>query len=464
MKPLHPSSLELVNSIPIPRYSRTFQRRICHLGPGNFHRAHQAWYLHRLLQENRGEGWGISGIFLMPADQPRLQALQEQHGLFSLWQLEGRKEQGEIIGSLMELVDATQDSELAIETLADSKTHIVSLTITEKGYYLNAHQQLDTNHPEIANDLSNPTKPRTAIGLLVHSLALRKQRQLPPFTVMSCDNLLDNGHKAREAVLGYAAKIDTSLKQWIAAQVAFPCSMVDRITPAPDPERCWQLLQSVGVEDRSALYCESWHQWVLEDRFPQGRPGWEFVGATFTNQVSRFEQMKVSLLNGGHSILCHRALLAGYKTVHEAASEPEITQWLWRYWESVMQTLTPIADVDYRHYCDTLLGRFRNSAIEDQLLRLAEDSRSKLQQCLLPSLNDCYMRNQDTSVYCEALAYWIHFLASEPENYRDNDAEQLIHNAKQALINKNSHKFLTFAFGAFDQGIASQVDSQFKDR
>lgn len=459
MTPLRSATLALLPKTLTPNYSRTLRRRICHIGPGNFHRAHQAWYLHRLLQDGKADSWGICGIFLMPGDRQLLRRLKRQDGLYSLWQLGEGIQSTEIVGSLMELIDATQSSDQAISVLLDRDTKIVSLTITEKGYCLNEHNQLDINHPAIIADLANPSKPRTAVGLIVRALQLRKESDLAAFTVMSCDNLIENGHKTRSAVLGYAARLDASLERWIDSHVHFPNSMVDRITPVPNPDQQQHLLQRADFQDEALLYSEPWHQWVIEDTFGSGRPAWEQAGATLSDQVSLYEDMKISLLNGGHSVLSHRALLAGFKTVHDAAADPEIAQWLWQYWHAAKDTLQPIAGADYSQYCENLLSRFRNGAIEDQLLRLAEDSRNKLQQCLLPLIKRNLAKGLDIATFTQALAYWIDYLAQDPEGYRDSDPRRLIEEAKSALGQKNSQSFIAFAFGESDPRLAQSVNA-----
>ncbi|HVT37374.1 MAG TPA: mannitol dehydrogenase family protein, partial [Nevskiaceae bacterium] len=359
-----------------PRYARRSERRICHIGAGRFHRAHQAYYLHRLLQQGDGEGWGICAIGLKRADAEVHARLQPQDQLYSLWELDGDKRRGTVVGSLMQWVDAAADADAAIAVMADPATHIISLTVTESGYCLDARGALDCAHPDIAHDLAGGA-PRSAPGLIVRALAARRAAGGSGVTLMSCDNLLENGKVLRACMLHFAQRVDAALERWIERECSFPCSMVDRITPAADDARSAQLSRELGLRDDALVFCEPWQQWVIEDHFVAGRPAFEKAGAVFSMRVRDYERMKVGMLNGGHSALSHVGLLLGHTRVHEALAVPELRLWLAAYMDDVAQVLPPLPGVNYLEYRDALLARFSNPAIEDRLARLALDTTAK---------------------------------------------------------------------------------------
>ncbi len=435
-------------AVDTPRYARQLRQRICHLGVGGFHRAHQALVLHRLLQQGLADGWGICGIGLRAADRAMHDALQAQDGLYSLWELEGEQRRVTVVGSIMDHLDASDDSRPAVALLADADTRIVSLTVTEAGYCLDAAGALDTLHPDIVHDLAHPTRPRSAPGLLVSALAARRAAGIGGFTAMSCDNLVGNGHRLQAAVLGLAARLDPSLAQWIGAQASFPCSMVDRITPATDPARSARLCADWGVDDRILVVCEPWLQWVMEDRFVAGRPPFEQAGVVFSDAVERYEDMKVGLLNGGHSALSHLGLLLGYTRVHEALADPLLRDWHLGYMREVAATLQPLTGVDYRAYQASLAQRFANAAIEDRLLRLAMDSSTKFPQVLLPPAIRRLQAGQPVDHLATAIALWIVYLAgltrdpAQRSGYIDHDREGLITLATAAVMAEQADAFL----------------------
>ncbi|MDM4769823.1 mannitol dehydrogenase family protein [Solimonas sp. SE-A11] len=453
--PLRNATLERVAQITVdgaavdtPRYARQMSQRICHLGVGGFHRAHQALVLHRLLQQGLADGWGICGIGLRAADRPMHQALQAQDGLYSLWELEGNQRRVTVVGSIMDHLDASDDSRAAVALLADANTFIVSLTVTEAGYCLDAAGALDTLHPDIIHDLVQPARPRSAPGLLVAALSARRAAGIGGFTAMSCDNLVGNGHRLQAAVLGLAARLDPALAQWIGAEASFPCSMVDRITPAADPARSARLCADWGVDDRIPVVCEPWLQWVMEDRFIAGRPPFEQDGVVFSDAVERYEDMKVGLLNGGHSALSHLGLLLGYTRVHEALADPLVRDWHLGYMQEVAATLQPLGGVDYRAYQASLAQRFANAAIEDRLLRLAMDSSTKFPQVLLPPTIRRLQAGQPIDHLATAIALWIVYLdalaqdAAQRREYVDHDRDGLIALAVAAVASRQADTFL----------------------
>ncbi|NKF22991.1 mannitol dehydrogenase family protein [Solimonas marina] len=432
----------------MPSYARQIRHRICHIGVGAFHRAHQAVYLHRLREAGLAEGWGICGIGLRAADRPVLDVLRRQNGLYSVWELEGDTRHGSVIGSLMSLIDASADPLAAIDCIADPDTAIVSLTVTEAGYCLGADGRLHRQHPDIEHDLRFPSRPRSAPGLMVRALAKRRALAHGGLTALSCDNLIANGKRLRDAVLDFAAEVDPALATWIEREVSFPCSMVDRITPALSNERRATLAARWGIRDEALLICEPWRQWVIEDHFVAGRPPFERAGAMLSEQVAVFEAMKVGLLNGSHSALSHIGLMLGYEQVHAALGDERIRDWLHGYMGEVAAVLSVPDGVDLGDYRQSLLRRFANAAIEDRLARLAQDTSSKFQQTLLPPLLRC-LQNQWPSAHLSlAVALWIFYLArlagdrTRQHEYLDRDVDALMASASAALIGGDSADFL----------------------
>jgi mannitol 2-dehydrogenase len=434
-----------------PRYSRAPTRRICHIGVGAFHRAHQAFVLHRLLQAGDAESWGICGIGLRAADRPLHAALQRQGGFYSLWELDGEQRHVTVVGAITDHIDASLDVEPALRALADAATAIVSLTVTEAGYCLRADGTLDTAHPDIAHDLADPRTPRSAPALLVLACARRRAAALPGFTAMSCDNLLANGERLKAAVCGFARRFDASLAAWIETHVSFPCSMVDRITPVTTPERRDALCAAWGVADEVPVICEPWLQWIIEDRFVAGRPPFEKAGARFSDAVPRYETMKVGLLNGGHSAIAHVGLLLRYSRVHDAVADPLIAGWLAAYQREVAEVLEAPPGVDLADYCRELARRFANPAIDDRLQRLAQDTREKFRQVLLPPLRLRLAAGLGIDALATAVALWIAYLAklavdaAAREAYQDVDRDALIAMAAAAYQSATSAAFVEAA-------------------
>lgn len=459
---------ETVQPVEWPRYPRCYTRRICHLGVGAFHRAHQAAVLHDLLQHGQAEGWGLCGIALRPADAPLFAALRAQDGLYSLWEANGDQRRVRVIGSIMQLVDAIEDRGAAIAVLADAATHIVSLTITEAGYCLDAGGDLDRQHADIAHDLAYPTNPRSAPGLLVAALYARRASGVGAFTVMSCDNLIENGHRLRSAVLGLAEGLDPSLAQWIEQNATFPLSMVDRITPAADAARNTALCAEWGLRDEALVLCEPWRQWVLEDCFAAGRPAFERAGVVLSGEVSAYEAMKVSLLNGGHSAIAHLGLMLGYDKVHEAMACPLIANWLAAYQREVASTLIAPNGVDMGAYMDSIAQRFANPSIEDRLQRLAQDTRDKFRQALLPPLIRRLESGDPIPALATAVALWMRYLAGLHADaparaaYTDGDRDALIALAAAGDVSAFLQRALPIA-PSQSAAFAAAVSAQYAD-
>ncbi|TBW36621.1 mannitol dehydrogenase family protein [Siculibacillus lacustris] len=360
---------------------------IVHFGVGGFHRAHQAMYLDDLMNRGAALDWGICGVGIMPADVRMRDALKSQDGLYTMVvkHPDGRYD-ARVIGSIVDYHYAPDDPELVIELMAAPSTRIVSLTITEGGYnfhHVTGDFQLD--EPSIAHDLVANAVPKTAFGLIVEALDRRRRRHLPPFTVMSCDNIQGNGDVAAKMFTAFAGARNRKLGAWIAANVAFPNAMVDRITPVTTAEDIAQVAARFGIDDAWPVVCEPFTQWVIEDHFPQGRPAFETVGAQLVADVVPYELMKLRLLNASHQALAYFGFLAGRRYAHEVASDPLFAKFLLDYMEfEATPTLSPVPGVDLDRYRRTLIERFANPEVRDTLARLCAESSDRIPKWLCP--------------------------------------------------------------------------------
>ncbi|GBQ11098.1 mannitol dehydrogenase [Komagataeibacter rhaeticus] len=369
-------------TIVVPAYDRgRVTPGIAHISVGNFHRAHQAVYMDRVLARPGQSGWGILGIGLMenPHEAAKAQDMAAQDCLYSLTECApDAPNVVRVIGSITQYMYAPADRAATIARLADPAIRIVSMTVTEGGYYVDENGVFPIDHPVIAEDLKRDV-PHTVFGLLTEALRQRRESGAGPFTILSCDNLPQNGHVARTAFLGWARAKDAGLAQWIEANVTFPCTMVDRITPAVHAEDVRRLDAESGLDDRIPVFCEDFIQWVVEDRFCAGRPELEAVGVQFTDNVQPYEEVKLHMLNASHSLLGLSGVLSGYRVVSEIMADlNEVTlveQYLGYDAEPLLSAPPGMALSEYGR---RLLHRFRNRAISDQLLRIASDSTSKL--------------------------------------------------------------------------------------
>jgi mannitol-1-phosphate/altronate dehydrogenase len=385
MYPLHASSLAaLPEHIGRPDYDRSrLGTGIVHFSVGNFHRAHQAVYLDRCLALAGQEGWGICGVGLIdsPAERAKADALRSQDGLYTLTLFPPDGDPStQAVGSIVEYLFAPADRDAVLARLADPATRIVTLTVTEGGYNLDeasGNFRLDT--PDVAHDLAHPEAPRTVFGFIVAGLERRRAAGTGPYTVLSCDNLQHNGEVIRRCVLAFAGARDPELAAWIEANVTFPCCMVDRITPGVTADDAARLNARSGVNDAAPVFAEDFIQWVIEDRFCAGRPALERVGVEFSDEVAAYEQIKLRMLNATHSMLSYPALLAGYGFVYEALADRTIHDYLHAFLDrDVIPLLRAPAGMSLGAYRDTILRRFSNPAIRDQLARIASDGAAKI--------------------------------------------------------------------------------------
>lgn len=376
-----------------PSYlDRAVRVGIVHFGVGNFHRAHQAMYVDRLLQAGDSDEWAICGIGLLPRDARMRDALTGQDGLYTLTlrHPDGTDEIG-VIGSIRRFLHAPDDPEAVLAQLTEPSVRIVSLTITEGGYVEDPSggKRAETDSSVVAETASGLSEPRTAFGWIVAALRERRRRGIAPFTVLSCDNVPGNGVVARRSVEAVARLVDPELADWIAAEVSFPSTMVDRITPVTVEADSDRIRDRLGLEDAWPISAEPFEQWVIEDDFPTGRPVFEGVGATVVTDVHAHEMIKIRLLNGGHQAIAYIGQLAGHTFVHEAAADDRLAAFVRGYME---QECVPTLDVpdgfDLVAYIDELFQRFANPSIADTLARLGTDASNRIPKFVVPTVLD----------------------------------------------------------------------------
>ncbi|WP_136659749.1 mannitol dehydrogenase family protein [Nitratireductor sp. XY-223] len=419
-----------------PDYDRgAISPGIVHLGIGAFHRAHQAVYIDDRLGEE--PDWAIIGASLRRGDMR--EALAPQDFLYTLAIRQGDEISARVIGAIVDILHAPPGNLAVIEAIAAPQTRIVTLTVTEKAYCRNpATGELNLDHPEIRADLESGGGAGSVPGLLATALSVRRQRGMPPLTVLSCDNLPDNGGTLSRVVTRFAEARDPALARWIGETIAFPSSMVDRIVPATTDADRAEIAALTGYEDAWPVVTEPFSQWVVEDRFVAGRPALELAGVIMTNDVGPFEAMKLRLLNGSHSALAYLGVEAGYETVADAVADPVLAAYL----EAMMRDeITPMLDVpgvDLAAYARALLERFANTALKHRTLQIAMDGSQKIPQRLLGTIRDRMGEGRPHGRLTLAVAAWIRHLSGErgdgsPYAIEDPMAEELSRIAEMTL-------------------------------
>jgi mannitol 2-dehydrogenase len=413
MLPLSNATLSDLKDLTVPSYDRSrLKAGIVHFGVGGFHRAHEAMYLDRLMTEGKAYDWAVCGVGVMPADQRMRDVLQAQDGLYTLvvkspdGGLDAR-----VIGSIVEYLYAPDDPEAVIEKMASPEIRIVSLTVTEGGYNFNAVTgEFMADNPDVRHDLQPGARPRTTFGLITAALERRRGRGLPPFTIMSCDNIQGNGEAARRSFVAYARLRDPGLASYVAEEVRFPNSMVDRITPVTTDDDRAQVRERFGVDDGWPVVCEPFTQWALEDSFGAGRPPFEDVGVQVVPDVIPYELMKLRLLNASHQGLCYFAWLAGYRLVHDAAQDPLFARFLVAYMEKeATPTLAEVPGVDLREYQHQLIDRFSNAQVRDTVARLCAESSDRIPKWLLPVIRRNLETGGDILLATAIVASWARY-------------------------------------------------------
>ncbi len=407
-----------------PGYDRKLLRaRTVHLGVGGFHRAHQAVYLDRLLEAGILSDWGECGMGVLPHDAAMRDALRDQDYLYTVLERSADVQAARVIGSIMDFALAPEDPEAAIERLASEETRLVSLTITEGGYFIHEGTgEFSHDHPSIQHDVRTPGTPITSLGFLTAALKRRRDRGLAPFTVMSCDNLQGNGHVIRKVLLGLAELQDPALARWIAENVAFPNSMVDRITPATTAADREQLQQGFGIIDAWPVVTEPFLQWVIEDTFCNARPPWEEVGAEIVTDVLPYELMKIRLLNASHMAMAYLGALAGYTFAHEVMQDAVFNTFIQAFMEEVTPVVPLIPGTSIPTYKSTLIERFANPTINDRVARLCSEGSAKMPKWVLPSVVELAEKRSPTTLLSLVIASWIKYLQS-PADERGHPIE-----------------------------------------
>jgi mannitol 2-dehydrogenase len=427
---------------------------ILHIGVGNFHRAHQAVYLDDLFNRGRNLDWAIVGAGVRSGDEAMRRALEPQNWLTTVVELEPGANAARITGAMVGFVPVGEDARAIVEALDDPALRIVSLTVTEGGYCIDpATNSFNPEHPEIRYDAAHSAAPRGVFGVLVAALARRRERGVAPFTIMSCDNIPHNGQVARDAVAGLADLIDPRLAAFVREEVAFPNSMVDRITPATTDRERGMLAERFGIQDNWPVFCEPFRQWVLEDNFPTGRPALEEVGVTFTPHVAAFELMKLRILNGGHAAIAYPAALLGIHFVHDAMAEPLVRGFLDKLeTEEIIPVVPPVPGVDLQDYYRLIANRFANPDVGDTIPRLAQDGSNRQPKFILPSTRDRLRAGADVTGLALESALWCRYCAATtdtgtPITLNDPNAERLTPAAQAAKDDPAAFLALRDIFG-----------------
>ncbi|MGF6256181.1 mannitol dehydrogenase family protein [Ensifer sp. LBL] len=416
----------------VPAYDRSqLTAGIVHFGVGNFHRAHQAVYLDDLFNAGFDRDWAIIGAGVLPSDATMRAKLAAQDFLTTVVEQDNNRTGAHVTGAMIDYLEPGDVAGI-VARLADPSIRIVSLTITEGGYFIDpASGVFNPTHPDIVADAQNPAAPKTVFGLIVAGLKARRDRNVPPFTVMSCDNIPGNGEVTHAAVSGLARLHDPAFADWIDANVAFPNGMVDRITPATGAREIGIVADDYGIEDAWPVFCEEFKQWVLEDHFPLGRPALEKVGVQFVPDVAPYEHMKIRILNGGHAAIAYPAALLDIHFVHEAMEEPLIRAFLAKLeHDEIIPVIPPVPNTDLGDYYKLIETRFSNPKIGDTIPRLAQDGSNRQPKFILPSTADRLARGEDVVGLSLVSALWCRYFAGTSDSgktivFNDQSADRL---------------------------------------
>lgn len=411
----HKISNATINRLPagvsVPRYSRKdLSAGIVHIGVGNFHRAHQAVYLDDLFNTGEGHDWALIGAGVRDADELMRQKLLAQDLYTTTIEQESDHSSVRVIGAMIDYIKPG-DHALLIARLADPAIRIVSLTITEGGYYIaSATGMFNPTHSDIVHDASSPSNPKSVFGLLLAGLMQRRAAGVAPFTIMSCDNIPHNGDVTRNSMIGLAKLIGGGLDVWVQENVAFPNGMVDRITPATTDRERKLLCDQFGIEDQWPVFCEGFKQWVLEDNFPAGRPALEKVGVQFVSDVSPFELMKIRILNGGHAVIAYPAALMDIHFVHEAMENAVVKGFLDKIEiDEILPCVPPVPDTNIHDYYELIVRRFTNPKIGDTITRLCFDGSNRQPKFIIPTISDRLAQAKSVSGLALVSALWCRY-------------------------------------------------------
>lgn len=449
-------------SISVPAYDRTALRSgIVHVGVGGFHRSHQAFYTENYLNQTQDLNWGICGVGLRNEDRIMQQRLAAQDYLYSLLvkRSDGHTDV-QVIGCLTDFLLAPDDPQAVIERMAADETKIVSLTITEGGYnYDPSNGEFDFTNPDVQHDIANPDRPKLIFGYLAAALDRRRKMNKPPFTIQSCDNVQHNGDVTRRMLVAYINRYNTEFADWVNENVCFPNAMVDRITPATT-EADIKLAETLGVVDSCPVTCESFHQWVIEDKFTQERPAWEQFGAQIVSDVTPYETMKIRLLNAGHTVLGILGSLQGYKTIDQAIADPLFARYLLAFMDSeVTPVLDAVPGIDLSDYKQTLVDRFANPNIKDGLARICSQSSAKVSIFLVPTIQQNLVKNGCTHFASLVVAAWCWY--SYARTSQGNEKLEIVDDLADTLhIAANNSREAPSAFLSIQSVFGSLEDNQ----
>lgn len=400
----------------LPTYSRSkLVPRIVHLGFGAFHRAHQAVYAD-ILATSHDSDWGYTEVNLIGGEQ-QIDDLKRQDNLYTVAEMSADVWTARVVGVVKEALHAQVDGlETVLSRMCEPQVAIVSLTITEKGYcHSPASGELMHDHPLIVADLAAPQQPKSAVGVVVEALARRKAAGLPAFSVMSCDNMPENGHVTRNVVIALARARNAGLAGWIEKNVTFPSTMVDRIVPAVTAETLDKIEQLTGVRDSAGVACEPFRQWVIEDNFVAGRPEWEKAGAELVADVVPFEEMKLRMLNGSHSFLAYLGYLAGYQHINDCMEDANYRATARALMLNHQAPTLKVKGVDLAHYADMLIARYSNPALRHRTWQIAMDGSQKLPQRMLDPVRWHLVKGSDFSLLALGIAGWMRYVGGVDE-------------------------------------------------
>jgi len=419
---------------------------IVHFGVGGFHRAHQAMVVDDLMAAGVGNEWGIVGVGVREPDLAMKEALIPQDCLYTLVTKDMTHQSSRIIGSILDFLYAPEDPEAVLALLTLEHIRIVSLTITEGGYNFDQITgEFLWSNQEISADLDRLDSPRTVFGFITEALRRRKNAGIAPFTVMSCDNIQGNGHLAKKMFVSFATKVDATLGEWMASSVAFPNSMVDRITPMTTPENIEEVEASTGLFDAWPVVSETFFQWVLEDDFPSGRPPFERAGVQLVSDVEPYELMKLRFLNASHQALAYFGHLLGFSLVHDAVNDPDIQTLLRRYMaDEAEATLRPVPGVDLAEYQNTLITRFTNAEVKDTVARLAAETSDRIPKWLVPVISERLDQGLGVPVSASVVASWARYAEGVDEAGNPIAVVDNLKSEVMALAAKNNEDPLAF--------------------
>ncbi|HEY5361134.1 MAG TPA: mannitol dehydrogenase family protein [Streptosporangiaceae bacterium] len=411
---------QLNADVSLPQYDRRqVTTGIVHIGVGNFHRSHQAMYIDTLMNNGAAMDWGICGIGLQPANAGMRDVLAAQDGLYTLvLRHDDGSWEARVIGSIVEFLFAADDPEAAIEKMAARETRIVSLTITEGGYNLDARTgEFNAKDASVVADLQPGAVPGTVFGIVTEALARRRQRGIPAFSILSCDNIPGNGHVSQRAFTAFARLRDPELASWMTRHVTFPNCMVDRITPETTESDRAELSRRFGIDDQWPVLCEPFTQWVLEENFADGRPPLEAVGVQIVSDVEPYELMKLRLLNASHQALCYPGYLAGYRLVHDVTTDPLFARFLLDYMMlEAIPTLRPVPGIDLYQYANQLIERFSNPEVRDTVARLCSSASDRIPKFLLPVIRQQLAAGRPFTRAAAVVASWARYAEGSDEN------------------------------------------------